>query len=158
MKGKLAMSAVALCAMGALALAPAGFGAGTKTVAKVKCTAKFTNLTPHQLKGEAVGLTKCGAPFGAGIQWTQYTETLSATGAVTAKGPTKAWSDLGSVHGTYKLAGKLVGMVANLKGTSTITGGTGAYKGARGSGTLACTTKDTGVTYSCTFTLRFTKL
>lgn len=158
MKGKLAASAVALCATGALAFAPAVLGAGAKTVTKVKCAGKFTSLTPGKLKGETVGLLSCGAPFGKGIQWVTYTETVSSTGTITAAGPTKAWFDKGTIHGSYKLSGKLVPGTSTAAGPATITGGTGVYKGSRGTGKITCTTKNAGDTLNCTFTLRFTKL
>jgi hypothetical protein len=156
MKGRLVLCTLALTAMVGLALAPAGSGAGTVT--KVKCSASYTSLTPGKLTGEDVGLVSCGKPFGKGIQWVKYTETVSATGAVTAHGPFKAWSDLGTVHGTYKLAGKLMGATGSVSGTSRITGGTGAFKGAKGTGTQTCHTTDAGATLSCKFTLRFTRL
>ena len=156
MKGRMFGLAIALSAVGALTLAPVGSGASGVT--KVKCTATYTSLTPGKLKGEDVGLVSCGKPFGNGIQWVQYTETVSSTEAVTAHGPLKAWSDTGTVHGTYKLAGKLVGLTGSLAGTSKITGGTGAFKGAKGTGTQSCTTTDGGMTLNCKFTLRFTRV
>ncbi len=157
MKGRFALLAAAGSVVGALALAPVGSGAGTAVV-KVKCSAKYTSLTPGKLKGEDVGMPSCGAPYGKGIQWIVYTETLSATGTVSAHGTYKAWFDLGTVRGTYKMAGKLKGATATLKGTNTVLGGTGAYHGAKGTGTLSCTTKDAGATFSCTFALRLTRL
>lgn len=158
MQGKLAVSAAGLASVAALAIAPAVFGAGAKTVTKVKCSGTFTSLTPHQLKGEVVGMISCGAPLGKGIQWVPYTETLSSTGAATAHGPFKAWFDTGTLSGTYKLAGKLVTGTSTLSGPAKVTGGTGVYKGAHGTGTNTCTTKDAGATLNCKFTLRFTKL
>lgn len=156
MKSRIFGVVIALSAVGALTLAPAGSGASAVT--KVKCTATYTSLTPGKLKGEDVGLVSCAKPFGNGIQWVQYTETVSSTEAVAAHGPFKAWSDTGTVHGTYKLAGKLVGLAGSVSGTSKITGGTGAFKGAKGTGTQSCTTTDGGATLHCKFALRFTRL
>lgn len=156
MKGKLALFVAALSAIGALALAPAVFGASTVTT--VKCSGKFTSLTPRKLKGADVGLVSCGKPFGKGIEWVNYSETVTANGTVSTHGTVKAWSDLGTLRGTYKLVGKLSGMSGTASGKSKITGGTGAFSGARGTGTEKCSTNDAGATLSCTFKLRLTKL
>jgi hypothetical protein len=42
-------------------------------------------------------------------------------------------------------------------GTLTITGGTGAYKGAKGTGTMTCTTPD-GIHTTCTDKLKLKKI
>jgi hypothetical protein len=100
----------------------------------------------------------CGTPFGKGIQLVKYVETVSAAGNVTASGPSKVWFDLGTLRGTYKLSGKLVGAAGTFAGSTKITGGTGAYKGARATGKLSCQTTDAGATLRCKFTLHFTHL
>jgi hypothetical protein len=156
MRRKLGLALVPVVAVLALALSPALSGAASAPI-KVKCKGRFTSLTPGKLKGSDVGLVKCGSPLGKGIQWINYTETISKTGAVTASGFTKAWYDLGTIAGGFKTAGQLTGATATLKGTAKITGGTGVYSKAKGTATITCVTKDAGATLSCTDTVKFTK-
>ena len=40
--------------------------------------------------------------------------------------------------------------------TVTVTGGTGAYKAVKGTGTNSCSTTDAGVTYTCTALFKLT--
>ena len=140
---------------------PVGSALAKPKPIKATCSASYVNPTPTKLKGTDFGFVSCKGLFGKGVQVAKYTETVTKTGAVTASGPTKLYGDLGTMHGTYKLAGKLnlTTGAANLTGTAKITGGTGAYAGAKGAvPNLKCKTTDAGATYTCTFTVALSKI
>ena len=142
--------------VGVLAVGVPVVGASASTAATSTCTFKIYNQTPTQLSGFAFGYTNCSEPFGTGVQSSTYRATVNAkTGAATNKGAYKNWFDTGTVHGTFSLRGQYTSpTAATFKGTFTITGGTGAFKGTRARGTLTCSTTNAGATSTCTSVLR----
>ena len=86
------------------------------------------------------------------MQSATYSGTVNAkTGAATLKGSYTNWFDAGTVYGTYSLRGQYTSATAaTFKGKFTESGGTGAYKGAKGTGTLTCSTTNAGATSTCT--------
>ena len=159
MRAKLSLIALTGLLIAAVAL-PSGSAASAKPKPKAQgtCSGTYTNATPGKLKGYDFGLLSCKGLFGKGVQVVTYSETLTASGAVSASGTTKVYGDLGTMHGTYKLAGKLVGSTATVTGAGKITGGTGAYKGAKGTTKQTCTTTDAGAHYTCSFKVSLSKL
>jgi hypothetical protein len=150
--------ACAIAAVGVLAVGVPVVGAATSIAATssgastITCTFKNYSQTPKQLSGFSFGYISCPQPFGPGVQSATYSATVnSKTGAATLKGTYKNWFDTGTVYGTYSLRGQYTSpTAATYKGTFTITGGTGAYKGAKATGPLTCSTANAGATSSCT--------
>jgi len=147
--GMLAVSAPVTDA--AASTAAASPGAATTT-----CTFTIHNQTPTRLSGFAFGYVKCPGPFGNGVQSSTYRATINAkTGAATNDGLYTNWFDAGTVYGSFSLRGRYTSRTAaTLKGTFTITGGTGAFRGAKAEGTLTCGTANAGATSTCTSVLR----
>src|SRR5262249_60683071 len=99
---------------------------------------------------------KCSKPFGAGVQQGTFRESITGT-ALTVTGSFKNYYDEGSFHGTYKLTGTIGGSgPTTATGVVKVTGGTGAFRGAKGKGKTKCTTTDAGKTYTCSVTGRTT--
>jgi hypothetical protein len=145
---------------GALALLVVGVGTGSALVTKpkstFKCVLKDYTQTPGKLTGFDLGFVACTGPFGAGVQSDSYKETVNGkTGKITSKGGFKDYYNTGTVHGVYKLSGKLSSATTGtFKGSVAITGGTGAFKGASGGGTLSCVTHNGGKSNTCTATIK----
>jgi hypothetical protein len=152
----------AIAIVGVLAVGVPVVGAAASTTAtssgatKITCTFKIYNQTPTQLSGFAFGYVNCSKPFGTGVQSSTYRATVNAkTGATTNKGAYKNWFDTGTTHGTFSLRGQYTSpTAATFKGTFTITGGTGAFKATKATGTLTCSTTNAGATTTCTSVLR----
>jgi hypothetical protein len=152
----------AIAIAGVLAVGVPVGGAAASTTAtssgatNTSCTFKIYNQTPTQLSGFAFGYVNCSDPFGHGVQSSTYHATVNAkTGAATNKGSYKNWFDDGTVHGTFSLRGQYTSpTAATFKGTFTITGGTGAFRGAKARGTLTCSTTNAGATSTCTSVIR----
>ena len=157
MKRKLTLLVTALSAIAVSILVPAGSGAATGKITKVKCSGRFTNLNPGQTAGHYVGLPSCGKPLGGGIEWVAFKATVTPGGTVTISGHTKVWWDRGTISGPYSITGKFPAPASTLTGKGTIKHSSGAYKGSQGSATIKCTTTDGGATLNCTYTLRFTR-
>lgn len=159
MRSRFTLAFVPVLAVLALALVPAGSGATTAAkTTKVKCTANLQNQQPvGTAKGYDLGFSTCGKPVGKGITAVWYNQTISST--LSAKGKTESWGDNGAITTTYSASGPFMATgTITLTGTAKITGGTGKYKGAKGTGKITCTTPDLGKTVSCAETLTFTKL
>jgi len=138
---------------GVLVVAGAGGAAakGGAKATKVRCTATTYNQSYPNLSGFSFSVLKCSMPFGAGVQQATYNESVVGTTS-TASGTFKDFHDLGTVHGTYTLSGTLGTGAITASGLLKISGGTGAFKGAKGTAKLTCTTTDGGKTYTCTST------
>jgi hypothetical protein len=148
-----AIAVAGVLAVGVPVVGAAASNAATSPAAtKITCTFKNYSQTPKQLSGFSFGNISCPQPFGPGVQSATYTSTVNAkTGAATLKGTYKNWFDTGTVYGTYSLRGQYTSATAaTYKGTYTITGGTGAYKGEKATGPLTCSTTNAGATSSCT--------
>ncbi len=148
-----AIAVVGVLAVGVPAVGAAASSAATSSgAAKTTCTYKIYNQTPTKLSGFSFGYVSCPQPFGPGVQSATYTATVNTkTGAATNNGTFKNWFDAGTLYGTYSLRGQYTSATAaTFKGTFTITGGTGAYKGAKATGSLTCSTTNAGATSNCT--------
>lgn len=161
-----------ICVAGvALGLSPLAFLAGTAAAAKTKssagggtkivCSTKTSimipsgdnNVLPPAQQGTEYGTGNCGKPLGGGVQRDSF--TVPASGDTVAK--YTLYFHTGTVSGTYDLT-PAGGSSQNFletdwTGTMKVTGGTGAFKGAKGVGTMACTTMD-GIHSTCTDKLR----
>ena len=152
-----AIAIVGVLAVGVPVVDAAASTAATSSGAtNTTCTYKIYNQTPTQLSGFAFGYVNCSEPFGHGVQSSTYRATVNAkTGAATNRGSYKNWFDDGTVHGTFSLRGQYTSpTAATFKGTFTITGGTGAFRGAKVRGTLTCSTTNAGATLTCTSVVR----
>jgi hypothetical protein len=132
--------------------AAASTAATTSGATKVTCTFRNYTLTPTQLSGFGFGYISCPQPFGPGVPSATYTTTVNAkTGTTTLKGTYKNWFDTGTVYWSYSLRGQYTSATAaTYKGTFTIKGGTGTYKGMKTTGALTCSTTNAGATSTCT--------
>jgi hypothetical protein len=156
--GRKSLLACAIAVAGVLAVGVPVVGAAASTSAsssgatKITCTFRNYNQTPTKLSGFSFGYISCPQPFGPGVQSATYTATVNTTtGAATLKGAYKNWFDTGTVYGTYSLRGQYTSATAaTYKGTFTIKGGTGTYKGAKTTGALTCSTTNAGATSTCT--------
>ncbi len=118
-----------------VSVADASGTAGAKNVA---CKLKTIQQTGKATgRATALGLVVCGKPFGVGLEASISTGTVSGN-VFTNDGLFKLYFDRGTVHGKFKLAGSTQTGLSS--GTLTFTGGTAAFKHARGSGTIACKT------------------
>jgi hypothetical protein len=132
----------------ALAIACAGLGssaiAAPSAEKKVTCTLHLQSLAaPSDPTGEAFGTSSCSGVFGSGLMHLNYTATTTSATTASVTGPFKQYYDTGTVHGTFKLTLNATASGAvTYTGTATISGGTGAYKLARGSGKLTGSATD----------------
>lgn len=160
------------CLVGAaLSIGSLAFGAVTATAAtsspvtKVKCVTNLgitvaagdSSVTPPVSKGAEYGTAVCGKVLGRGVQADTFNVPLTGNvlSSYTMYFPT------GTIHGKYVLTPQ-EGSFTNFEesdylGTWTIVGGTGAYKGAKGTGTSTCTTLD-GIHTTCTDHLKLKTL
>jgi hypothetical protein len=141
----------------------------TKTVsASATCKVNLTTAAPLGSidvtaggdSGSQFGKQSCGTPLGAGVSHA----TFALDDAGDLSGSIQHWFPTGQVFGTYTLTpGAAAGPPtstsfgqASYTGTLTIKGGTGALKGATGTGTMTCSTND-AVHYTCTEKLKLTQ-
>jgi hypothetical protein len=115
-------------------------------------------VTPPVSSGTMYGSSSCNAPVGAGLG--SATQTLADSGDLTGK-----WwhyGKTGAIEGTYdwtqsqsQQSNPTSFFSEAYTGTMTVTKGTGAFKGATGTGTSTCNTPDS-VHFSCTETIKLT--
>lgn len=156
MPSKLIPPAAVMAAL-ALALVPATSGAKSAPT-KVKCTANVVNHdAPAGATGDYFGFISCGHGVGSGVEYIHANQTISST--VTAAGSTRAWFDTGTISAKFNASGPFTtsGPIT-LTGTAKVTGGTGKYKGAKGTATVNCTTPDLGKTLACAETIALTRI
>jgi hypothetical protein len=159
-----------ICLVGAaLSVCPLAFVAGNATAAstkskspvtKVACASKTsimvasgdTSVSPPVSQGSEYGPVNCGGPLGNGVLSDSF--TVPASGDTVAK--YTMFLHTGTVHGTYDITpqpGSLNFLETDWTGTLKVLGGTGAYKGATGTGTMKCKTLD-GIHTTCTDKLK----
>ena len=149
--GSLGVSAALVFALGAgVAGAKPSAKPGAKGT-KFSCTETSYSQSYPSTSGFGFGLLKCSKSFGEGVQYSTFSESIIGT-QVKVSGTFKNFFDNGTVDGTYGLSGTLSSGPITTSGPLKITGGTGAYKHAKGSGKLTCTTNNGGKTYTCTAT------
>ena len=148
---KIRLPAVAMvAAAGVLAVtvgtAPAG------TVKRVSCSFDLTatippnavSVNPYATSGHHVGSVSCGRPLGSGVDTDVYSVALLRT-----SGGYKQYFDKGTIRGSYSMSGRINATSETLRGTITVTGGTGAFTRASGSGTLSCSKPIVSVHFHC---------
>ena len=156
----------ALVLAGAMTAAlPASAPAKTR---KITCKLDLFATIPQPAPTAAnFGTTSCGKPFGFGVQKDSSTVTRSSLTTGVFEGPFKMFFDTGTIKGRFNIAfvttlappvapatlPTIAGVVYT--GTVTVTGGTGAWRRIRGSGTVTGTSPDAKVTsLTETLTLR----
>jgi hypothetical protein len=112
-----------------------------------------SSVSPPAQQGTEFGTGSCGQPLGNGVQHDSF--TVPASGDTLAK--YTLYFKTGTLSGRYDLT-PTGGTSQNFletdwTGTMKVTGGTGAFKGATGTGTMVCKTMD-GVHSTCTDKLR----
>jgi hypothetical protein len=155
----------------AAGLAPAAGAAKKGNTPKLKpyaCTVFVTTqvpgnetvVLPSAGQGQQWGSIRCGKRLGSGAQKQDFTnpDTGNTSGTFTS------YLGTGTMHGTFAWTqgeGTLVTSsqfaAANYTGTFKVQGGSGAFKGAKGKGTVTCTTPD-GLHFNCTEKLKLKKL
>ena len=127
--------AVAIATVGAVAVgAPA---AGAKKQRTVSWTIHLLtqSFPTASAPGEDFGFVDCSGPFGSGVQHDTFTLTPATATTGTAELRFKAYFDRGTVSGvwnaTYEFTSATEGTFVQ---TVTWTGGTGAFKHVRGTG------------------------
>ncbi len=134
----------------------------TRTVyMRATCTLALTTVAPPNstsveagsAQGVNYGMSRCPTPLRVGTARQTFSE--SAAGHLTGK--LQQWFAAGTVYGTYHLSETVTAGPptptsfgsARFYGTVTITGASGALRGASGTGTMSCHTLDS-VHYTCT--------
>ncbi len=139
-----ALSVCLLASVAGTAIAASG-----KSMTKVACVTKTsisiasgdTGVLPPVAQGSEFGTVSCNKMFGGGVQ--KDTFTVPTTGDTMAK--YALYFATGTIHGTYDLtpqSSSLNFLADNWTGTLKVLGGTGAYKGVTGTGTMACSSLD----------------
>jgi hypothetical protein len=146
--GKLMAAATATAILGALTVGVGAGGAATNptvSLSKVSCN----STTFPSPVGLWFGTLKCSKPLGAGVSRLTFHESVTGD-RFSWTGSYKNYFDRGTIHGTYKMTGTIAGGVESPgTGVVTVTGGTGAFRGATGKGVITCTTHDGGKTFPC---------
>jgi hypothetical protein len=157
-----------ICVVGAaLSAVPLAFGVSLATAAtskpkikptKVTCTTNIgvmiasgdTGVVPPAQQGTEYGQATCGKLLGSGVQVDRF--TVPDSGDIVAT--FKLFFPTGTVHGTYDLTpqeGTFTGTnftEVDSIGTLMVLGGSGTFKGVKGTGTMTCKTLD-GIHTSC---------
>jgi len=166
-----------ICLLGAALAAPLAFGVAVapaktakapkaktvtvtcKTQVGIMVAAGDTSVFPPVQQGNEYGSAVCGKLLGSGVQSDAFTVPDSGD---TMAG-FKLWLPAGTVHGAFDLtpqegAFNPTGFSeTDYLGTLTVTGGTGLFQGAKGTGTSTCTSLD-GIYTTCTDKFKFTKV
>jgi uncharacterized protein (DUF2147 family) len=108
-----------------------------------------TVVLPSASQGEQWGSIHCGKKLGSGAEKQDFNSP--DTGAV--MGTFSSYLQTGTFHGSYSLTqqeGTFTGSFASVSyaGKLKIKGGSGAFKGAAGTGTETCTSQD-GLHFTC---------
>jgi hypothetical protein len=117
-----------------------------------------TAVVPPAAEGSEYGSASCGK-LGKGVQSDAFTVPDSGDSLATYT----MYFPTGTIRGAYDLVpqeGSFMGTnftEVDSLGTLTVTGGTGVFQGAKGTGTMTCKTLD-GIHTSCTDKLKLTKL
>jgi hypothetical protein len=146
-------SLAALIAASAIVALPAS-AAQAKT-RRITCKLDLFATIPQPAPSAAnFGTTKCGRPFGSGVQKDSSTVTRTSLTTGVFTGPFKMFFDTGTIKGTFKIsfvttlglpippstAYRITGV--SYTGTLKVTGGTGAWRRLRGTGTIVGTSPD----------------
>jgi hypothetical protein len=144
-------------AIGLTGVAAAGSAAtarqiGAATARHIKCTT--VQYAVNRSGSEQLGTVRCGRPFGAGVLQTKSGGKVAGN-TVVLFGAFKYYFNLGTFHGTYRLAGTT--QSATYTGTARVTGGTGAYRRAAGPAAVTCRSPANSRTTRCTIDFALTR-
>ena len=160
-----------ICLVGAaLSVSSLAFGAVTATAATktalthVTCTTNVgimiapgdTGVTPPAQQGTEYGSASCGRPLGHGVQANKF--TIADSGDTVAN--YKLYFPTGTINGTYDLTpqeSQFNFLEVDYLGTLKVTGGTGPFQGAKGTGTMTCQSLD-GIHTTCKDKLKLKQL
>jgi hypothetical protein len=151
MGSKLRIGVLLIGCSGVLAATLGAASVAAKAPAKklrINCTVTAYNLDYPKLSGSSLGQEQCSKPFGSGVQAGRTTTTITGS-AVKVSGTFKNFFDDGTNSGKVKMAGTVGSGPLTVKGTVTVTRGTGAYKHMKGTGKVTCTTSNAGKTFRC---------
>jgi hypothetical protein len=115
------------------------------------------SVVPPVDQGWQYGAVQCGKVFGRGIAANKF--QLQDSGDL--NGSWAQYYGLGSIHGKFAMTPAETGppsspttfSTVSYSGTVTVLGGTGAFKKAKGKGTMTCSSTD-GVHFNCSDTVR----
>lgn len=158
---------VAAIGVSALSFGAAAAAAAGGPVTTVKCATKVgimvaageSSITPVVPKGAEYGAALCGKQFGQGVQADLF--KVPDSGDVLAA--YQLYFHNGTLSGKYVLTPQLGQFGADTFaetdyiGRLTVTGGTGAFAGAEGTGTMKCKSVD-GIHTACVDKLKLTQL
>jgi hypothetical protein len=118
--------------------------------------ANDVTVTQGAESGKQYGRAGCGKPLFSGVEQSSFLQDQSGD----LSGTYQQWFNAGSLYGDYTLTPQDTGPPtsttftnASYTGTVTVTGGTGIYRKAAGTGTLTCATADLAH-YTCTEKLK----
>ncbi len=135
---------------------PKGTPVTCKSATTVEIAQGDTQVTPPVSQGSEYGSVSCSKLFGKGVQSDQFNVPDSGDTA----GKFTWYFHAGTVRGKYDLTpqeGSLNFLSTDYLGTITVTGGTGTFAGAKGVGTMTCSSAD-GIHMGCTDKLHIAKL
>lgn len=143
--------ATALAAATAVALLPGGAAtARTGKVKKLHCGLQLIAQGKPNPSVVHFGFPACSAPFGKGLHHSTITVTPSSPTSGSIAGRFKNYYNAGTVRGTVAMTFSATSPEnVTYTGTVTYTGGTAAFRRAKGTGTITCTTTDGGAHKSC---------
>ena len=147
-----------LAATAAVAVtASSGAAAKPVKVTKLACSLQLNAQGQPNPSGIHLGFASCSRPFGKGLHHNAYTVSPTSPGHGTVTARFKNYYDRGTTRGTAELTFAATSPTnITYTGTVTYTGGTGAYRHVKGSGTIACTTTDGGAHKACKVNSRLT--
>jgi hypothetical protein len=130
--------------------ASAGATAKPAKATKLNCTLELYAQGAPNPSGIHFGVPTCPAPFGKGLHYNSYTVTLTSPGHGTIASRFRNYYADGTVRGTAAMT-FVASSPTNISysGTVTYTGGTAAFRHAKGTGTINCTTTDGGAHKAC---------
>jgi hypothetical protein len=145
---------VSLAGAGALAASLGSVAVGDAAAVKhVRCIE--TQVPLNKSGSEQLGASRCGAPLGAGVLQSSTAGSVSGN-VITLAGSYKYYFNLGTIHGTYRLAGST--RSSKLTGTARVSGGTGAYRRAAGVASISCFSPRNRATTRCTMKFTLTRI
>jgi hypothetical protein len=158
-KRRICLVGAALCVVplaSGVAAAGAAHTSSAGTAIKIKCASDLglviasgdTGVTPPVQSGTEYGPVACGK-LGSGVQ--KDTFNVPDSGDTIAN--YRLYFPTGTIHGRFDLAAQEGSFGSGFTGTDylgtmTVSGGTGAFAGAKGKGTMKCSTAD-GIHTTC---------
>jgi hypothetical protein len=161
----LAVGLLVIGATSALGAKPAANAKPKPVKVKVTCKSNVgdvpadgqNSVVPPVDQGWQYGAVHCGKVFGSGIAANKY--QLQDSGDL--EGSWTQYYKVGTIHGKFTMTPGDTGppsspttfATVSYSGTATVDGGTGAYKKAKGKGTMNCSSVD-GVHFTCSDTVK----